>query len=72
MEKNYTYQELRDYVDVLNESTTNKHKVTNLNNRIDTWLKLYINDKFITEGDIFDITDRVWQIIRENGLQWNF
>jgi len=72
VEKNYTYQELRDYVDVLNESTTNKHKVTNLNNRIDTWLKLYINDKFITEGDIFDITDRVWQIIRENGLQWNF
>jgi|WetSurMetagenome_2_1015567.scaffolds.fasta_scaffold433188_2 hypothetical protein len=33
----------------------------------DGWVQLYIDEKQITEGDEFDIYDRVRQINRENG-----
>jgi len=34
----------------------------------DGWYKLFINKVLITEGDVYDITTRVKQINRENGL----
>ena len=58
---------LNELVETFNEYTDEEMRV---HHNGDEWFTLYIGMVEVTQGDEFDIINRVKQINRENGYDW--